>query len=193
MSAPANKIRKARGATPTEFELLVAQELYHIEAASDEMRSDLRELYIVGAKDMDVGGGRRAVVVMVPYKQLRSYNRVHKRLVNELEKKFTGKHVVIIGQRTSLGKSYNRSTQAKGPRPRSRCLTNVQDAILEDIVYPTEILGKRTRCRTDGSKTLQVYLDPKDLNSVEGKIDTFAHVYKQLTNKDVAFEFPVES
>jgi small subunit ribosomal protein S7e len=63
----------------------------------------------------------------------------------------------------------------------------------QDIVYPTEIVGKRIRYKVDGTKTLKVYLDPKDLVNVETKLDTFAKVYSSLTNKDVVFEFPVEN
>ena len=99
---------------------------------------------------------------------------------------------MVVGQRTILSKSVNRSKSSTGPRPRSRTLTAVQDAVLEDIVYPTEIVGKRIRYKLDGSKTLKVLLDPKDLVNVETKLDTFAKVYSSLTNKDVVFEFPVE-
>jgi small subunit ribosomal protein S7e len=49
------------------------------------------------------------------------------------------------------------------------------------------------RYKVDGSKTLKVLLDPKDLVNVETKLDTFSKVYKHITNKDVVFEFPVEN
>jgi small subunit ribosomal protein S7e len=35
-------------------------------------------------------------------------------------------------------------------------LTAVHDAILDDLVYPTEIIGKRLRQKVDGSKTLKM-------------------------------------
>jgi small subunit ribosomal protein S7e len=34
----------------------------------------------------------------------------------------------------------------------------VHERILEDLVFPTEIVGKRTRVATDGSKLLKVYV-----------------------------------
>ncbi|CAM9822004.1 unnamed protein product, partial [Discosporangium mesarthrocarpum] len=141
---------------------------------------------------VDVGGGKKAIIVFVPYRLLRSYHKIQQRLVRELEKKFSGRHVVIIAQRTILGKSYSRSTKTRGPRPRSRTLTAVQDATLEDLVFPTEIVGKRTRCKLDGTKILKVQLDPKDQVNVETKLDTFSSVYKKITNKNVVFEFPVQ-
>ena len=64
--------------------------------------------------------------------------------------------------------------------------------LFQDIVYPTEIVGKRIRYKVDGTKILKVFLDPKDLVNVETKLDTFAKVYRSLTNKDVVFEFPIE-
>ena len=41
-------------------------------------------------------------------------------------------------------------------RPCSRTLTTVHDGILEDVVYPAEIVGKRVRYHLDGAKVMKV-------------------------------------
>lgn len=131
------------------------------------------------------------------------------RLTRELEKKFSDRHVVFVAQRRMLRKP-TRTSRVKQKRPRSRTLTNVHDRILEDLVFPTEIVGKRTRVAVDGSKLLKVYvalisyygvkltgtcsfLDSKDATSLEYKLDSFSSVYRRLTGKDVVFEFPVQA
>lgn len=176
-------------AEPDEFEASVAQELLNLEMTSTELKASLRDLFITAAKEVDCGGNKRAILLYVPYKLRKSFNKVHQRLVRELEKKFSGRHVLIIAQRTILGKSYSRSQKTKGPRPRSRTLTAVHDAILEDICFPTEIVGKRTRVKVDGKRVIKVYLDSKDQANVEGRTDTFSAVYSKLTNKQVSFLF----
>ena len=52
----------------------------------------------------------------------------------------------------------------------SRTLTSVHDNILEDLVYPAEIVGKRIRFRLDASKLMKVHLDTSNKNSVEHKV-----------------------
>lgn len=97
--------------------------------------------------------------------------------------------MLVLAQRTILGKSYARNQKTNGPRPRSRSLTVVHNAILDDLVYPTEIVGKRIRYKLDGKKVMKVVLDNKDEANVEGRTDTFSAVYSKLTNQHVVFAF----
>jgi small subunit ribosomal protein S7e len=131
MFTGAKKIVKPEGQTPDEFEHQVAQELFNLEVSNSEIKNELKGLYITAAKQVDVTAGRKAIVIFVPYRLHKSFNKIQARLVRELEKKFSGRHVVFIAQRTILGKGYARSTKTKGPRPRSRTLVAVQEAILD--------------------------------------------------------------
>merc|ERR1712078_250344 len=168
--------------------------MFDLEVSANDLKADLHDLYFVSAKEFDVPGGKKAITITVPYRLLKNNhkNNVQQRLVRELEKKFSGKHVVIVAARKIQQKTIRKAKGSAQRRPRSWTLTAVHDAILEDLVYPTEIVGKRTRVRMDNTKLLKVYLDPKDQVTVETKLDTFAQVYKKLTNKDVVFEFPVK-
>ena len=114
-------------------------------------------------------------------------------LTRELEKKFSDRHVLIVASRRILPrpKRSNRSrTNQTQKRPQSRTLTAVHDAILTDLVFPVEIVGKRLRTREDGSKILKVVLDEKERGGVDYRLDTYSEVYKRLTGKGVNFEFP---
>ncbi|KAL9328443.1 hypothetical protein ACSQ67_003446 [Phaseolus vulgaris] len=51
------------------------------------------------------------------------------------------------------------------------------------------IVGKRYRI--DGSKIMKIFLDPKERNNTEYKLETFVVVYRKLSDKDVVFEYPV--
>jgi len=42
-------------------------------------------------------------------------------------------------------------------RPRSRTLTAVHEAILQDVVFPAEVVGKRTRVKLDGKQIIKVF------------------------------------
>nr|KJB08285.1 hypothetical protein B456_001G075100 [Gossypium raimondii] len=182
------KIHKDKDVEPTEFEESVAQAFFDLENTNQDLKSDLKDLYINSAVQIDVSGSRKAVVIHVPYRLRKAFRKVHVKLVRELEKKFSGKDVILIATRRILRPPKKGSAVQ---RPRSRTLTAVHEAMLEDIVLPAEIVGKRTRYRIDGSKIMKVFLDPKERNNTEYKLETFSAVYRKLAGKDVVFEFPV--
>jgi small subunit ribosomal protein S7e len=184
------KIVKEKGSEPTEVEEHVAQALFDLEVNGTELKADLKDLHILAAKEIEVSASKKAIVVFIPFRQLRPYRKIESRLIVELQKKFSGKHVVFVAQRRILAKPSTKDHKKKQKRPKSRTLTAVHDAILEDMVYPAEIIGKRTRFRLDGSKLLKVYLDRKEQRNVEEKLETFSVVYKKLTGREVQFMFP---
>ena len=56
--------------------------------SSADFKADLQGLHISAAKEVDVTGGRKAIIIFVPYKQLKDYHKIQPKLVRELEKKF---------------------------------------------------------------------------------------------------------
>ena len=64
-------------------------------------------------------------------------------------------------------KSYRKNKQKL---PRSCTLVAVHDSILEDLVFPSEIVGKRIRVKLDGSRLIKVHLDKAQQNNVEHKV-----------------------
>ncbi|XP_037692891.1 40S ribosomal protein S7-like [Choloepus didactylus] len=127
---------------------------------NSDLKTQLRELNITAVKETEVGGSRKAIIIFVPVPQLKSFQKIQVWLVCELEKKFSGKHTVFIAQRRILPKPTRKShTQNKQKCPRSHTPTAIHDAILEDLVFPSETVGKRIHVKLDSSRLIKVHLD----------------------------------
>lgn len=192
MEGAKSKLVVKQGVKPTELELTVAKAIFELQSSSNEIAADLCALQLYGARELDLENGRRALVLVVPVPQLKGWQKIHSRLVHELGKKLGGadRAIVMIAHRRIMGKPERKNLRsAKHQRPRSRTLTAVHENWLEDLVYPTEIVGKRMRVK-NGSRSTKVLLDAKDQANAESKVDVLAGVYRKLTGKEITFEFP---
>jgi len=173
---------------PTNTEEHVAQMLFDLQANSKELKADLASIYICAAREVKKDGEKSALVVFFPFRLLTDVRKIQNHLVEELEKK-SGKHVILLAQRRILQKEATTGNKKKvQKRPRSRTLTTVHESILNDLVFPAEVSGKRIRVRVDGTRTIKVTLEAKE--SVEHKLNTYANVYTQLTGKKIVFFQP---
>merc|ERR1711868_25435 len=175
---------------PTELENQIAQAFVDLEINNEELRPALKSLYITAAREVVVNKSTAAIVVFVPYRLRELFRKNQVRLVSELEKKFSGQHIVLVAKRNIQDKEKHSNRKAsKGQvRPRSRTLTAVHEAILGDIVYPANISAKRTRYLQDGNKLIKVELE--NPYEVSEKLDTFSAVYHALTGKNATFSLP---
>jgi small subunit ribosomal protein S7e len=160
-------------------------------AKNDPGLKELKSLQFVTAKDIEVEGGRKALLIYVPPTQLAKYRVLQKHLVEQLEKKFSTTHnnVIILANRTMVSSAqWARSVKHSGLRPRNRSLKAVQEAILDDLVFPSEISGKRTKVKVGGGRVLSISLGLKDKDSVFDRKDVIEAVYKRLTTKSVQLD-----
>ena len=103
------------------------QALFDLEATNQDFKTDLRDLYITSAQLIDVTPSKNAIIIHVPYRLLKGFQKIQQRLVRELEKKFSGKDVVLVANRRIMPKTKSGSSKA---RPRSRTLTSVRHHML---------------------------------------------------------------
>merc|ERR1712028_150587 len=138
-----------------------------LEINNEELRPTLKNLHIVAAREVRVNNSTAAIVVFVPYRLRELFRKNQVRLVCELEKKFSGQHVVLVAQRKIQDKEKHSNRKAsKGQvRPRSRTLM-------------------------DGNKQIKVELE--NPYEVSEKLDTFSAVYAALTGKSASFSLPAQ-
>lgn len=107
---------------PSCISTVCLQALFDLEATNQDFKTDLRDLYITSAQQIDVTPSKNAIIIHVPYRLLKGFQKIQQRLVRELEKKFSGKDVVLVANRRIMPKTKSGSSKA---RPRSRTLTSV--------------------------------------------------------------------
>ena len=79
------------------------------------------------------------MLLQVPYRLLKNFHKIQQRLVRELEKKFSGKDVVIVANRRIMPPPTSGKSNA---RPRSRTLTAVSAAVACYIAWAVDAVGQ---------------------------------------------------
>ena len=190
----ASKIQKPEGKKVTELENNICQALYDIQEGPNNKNEQygkiLSSLHIRAAKSIPLKANKVAILIVVPFVEHPKWKDVQKRVVKDLEKKL-GSNVFIIAQRRIFRKPGKNNKRKLQRRPISRTVTSVNNAILEDLVFPSDVIGKRIRHKLNGRKVLKVYLDKKDKAILSNKLEVFGSVYRQLTGQESHFMFPV--
>ncbi len=146
--------------------------------------SDVREFQFTSADKKTV----HAIVVYLPFVFVNNHRAVVTKIVNEIQKK-KNRHAFVLAKRTII----NKKADFKQMIPRNRTLTAVFDALLEDLIFPANIIGRRWRYRLNGSQLGKVFLSDESRAFLEDKVDLIAQLYFALTNRKIVFEFRPEA
>jgi small subunit ribosomal protein S7e len=118
----------------------------------------LKDLLLDSVKEKEVilskGKTKTVYLVYVPFVCLRALQSVQRKIIAEIEKKL--KNTVLFLAKRTIQSKWVKPHKSQ-IRPRNRTLTAVHEAILDDLVLPGTIIGKRIRCRVDGSRFYKMY------------------------------------
>jgi small subunit ribosomal protein S7e len=82
MASVSSKIFRTANApsgAPSEIETVVAQALLDLESNVTDLKAELRPLQISAAREVDVKGGKKAIVIFVPVPQLKAFHKIQQR------------------------------------------------------------------------------------------------------------------
>merc|ERR1712137_1111233 len=132
----------------TKLEEQTGLALIQLENSSSDFKNDLKNLFIDSVKDIEIVAKNKKtkniVLVFVPHVCLKLLQKVHRKLVPELEKQLNTS-VLFVAKRTIQSKWVKAHKSQK--RPFSRTLTSVHENILNDLVQPSAIIRQRIRCK----------------------------------------------
>ena len=186
------KVMKKAGQKASELEEQIAKTLQHYEQSKDNASHlvHLKQVYINSAEEVEhknsLGGVEKYLLVRIPFRSLAAFRKVSSRVIDHLETKFA-MPVVMVANRTII--SPHAVMHKSQKRPRSRTLKAVHNAILDDIVAPSQVSGRQTRVTVEGRVLEKIFLDPLDRELMEPRLESMANAYKRLTTHTVSFEF----
>ena len=180
-----DKIVKKDKAKPSEIEEEVAKALFEFEVnCTFETKEYAKKILIMKAEMVDANP--KYLLIRVPYKSLEPLRKVQKELIENLEKKFSAP-IIIVGWRTIISKVVK--AKGKQRRPLSKTLTAVNQSLMDDVVYPNVIAGKRIRFTKEGTEIYKIIFSDRLKDQLKDRLAVMSSAYKKLTQKNLQFEF----
>ena len=156
--------------------------------SNPQYKEQMTKLQVENVNELNVEGNKTTVLINVNESAVKNLQTVHHDLVLVLEKSL-GKPVLLIPLRKTVdGKKFRKFIGTKVPR--TKTLTYVQENILEDLLYPATIVGKRTRFPRGQKKQLKVFVDSVDREFVNYKNKEICLGYRSLTGCELSIDFP---
>lgn len=186
-AAPAQAAAPQKSTLHTDIDKIVVdatKNYEHKKTSKTEIVHEVKEVKITG----DDKKSYTALVVYLPFVYVKNHKGLLSKLVNDIQSK-KKLPTFIVSQRTLI----NKKADFKQKIPRNRTLTAVYDSILEDLIAPGTIIGKRQRYHLDGSQHTKIFLNEESKTFLESKINLIAQIYFKLTNRKVSFEFRHET
>jgi small subunit ribosomal protein S7e len=183
--------RLAMKQAPTQLEKDIAKIIHELANSKPEYKEKLKNIKISSAMEMTIKEENKetlkCILIYVPYPSLADTQKNYAKLLTEIEKK-KGVITLFVGKRTIVSKRVK--TNASQMRPRNRTLTAVHDSILEDLLMPAFITGKRVRYTGARSPIYRVTINEDSQRFMsDARLTVIKSIYKRLTNKTVEIGF----
>ena len=160
--------------------------------SNSELRDLLNQLTVSRVREFSISENNKvvdkALLVYLPFAFHKKQPQAVVRLMSEIKKK-KSVQVFMTAQRTVI---HPRSGYRQ-KIPRSRTLSSVYECLLDDLISPANILGKRIRHRLGGHQTLKVRLNVDNKGFLQPRLAAIKQIYLSLTKRNLAFEFVEES
>jgi len=128
-----------------------------------------------------------ALIIYLPFTFVQNNRSLVTKIVNEIQKR-KNRHAFVLAKRTVI----NKKSDFKQMIPRNRTMTSVYDSMLEDLIFPANVIGRRYRYRLNGTQLCKVFLSEESKPYLEDRAELIAQLYFALTNRKIAFEFRPE-
>jgi len=161
--------------------------LHSISDKDHDLKKDIESIKIENAAEITTLDNKKCYLVQVSEDSLTSFHRVQSEVTKKLESKLSNPVVIVPNRKRINGNLFR---QFRGKKvPRSETLTHVYDTLLQDVVYPAAIVGKRIRFPKSKGRVFKIQVDALDKENIEYKLNAIVASYKALTNRELNIDF----